>query len=223
MTRAGRLALLLLLTWWTWRLLTHVFDQEVVGGSFLHVVDLMFHEAGHWIFSPFGEFMTVFGGSLMQCLVPIICGIAFFRTSRDMFAVSVMGWWLGENLQDVAMYINDSRDLKLQLLGGGTGAEIEGHDWEHLLTMMNALHLDHAIGRVVQVIGAVLMIGSLVAAVILVLPRGRRGSAGGTRTAGTRTSPGRPPRPGPAGTSTTAPRRAPANQTAAPTGSPSPR
>jgi len=161
MTRAARLALLLLLSWWTWRLLTHSFQQAVVGGSFLHVVDLMFHEAGHLIFSPFGVFMTTLGGSLMQCLVPIICAVAFYRTNKDLFAVAVMGWWLGENLQDVAMYIDDARMLQLQLLGGGTGAEIEGHDWERLLTMMNALHLDHRIGHTVQFIGAVLMLACL--------------------------------------------------------------
>lgn len=161
MIRAARIALLLLLTYWTWRLLAHPMQQEVVGGSFLHIVDLMFHEAGHMIFSPFGEFMTVLGGSLMQCLVPIICAVAFFRTNRDVFAVAVMGWWLGENLQDVAMYIDDARTLQLTLLGGATGAEVEGHDWEHLLTMMNALHLDHRIGHIVQVAGALLMVGAL--------------------------------------------------------------
>jgi hypothetical protein len=169
MIRAGRLALLLLLTYWTWRLLANPFNQEVVGGSFLHVVDPMFHEAGHMIFAPFGLFMMTLGGSLMQCLVPIICAVAFFRTNRDVFAVAVMGWWLGENLQDVAMYINDSRDLQLQLLGGGTGAEIEGHDWERLLTMMNILHLDHRIGHSVQVIGAAAMIGALACAIFLAL------------------------------------------------------
>jgi len=160
MTRAGRLALLLLLTYWTWRLLTHAFEQPVVDGLFMHTVDLMFHEAGHKIFAPFGEFMRVFGGTLMQCLVPIICAVAFFR-NRDLFAVAMMGWWLGENLQDVGMYIDDARSLRLMLLGGGTGAEIEGHDWEHLLTMMNAMHLDHAIGHTVQIIGAILMIAGL--------------------------------------------------------------
>ncbi len=169
MTRGARLALLLLLAWWTARLLAHPFDQQVVGGSFLHVVDLIFHEAGHWIFSPFGEFMTVFGGTLMQCLVPIICAVAFFRTNRDLFAVAVMGWWLGENLQDVGMYINDARALQLTLLGGYTGAEVEGHDWEHLLTMMHALHLDHRIGHLVQAAGAVLMIGGLGAATFVAL------------------------------------------------------
>jgi len=72
-----------------------------------------------------------------------------------------MAWWLGENLQDVAMYIDDARTLQLTLLGGHTGAEVEGHDWERLLTMMNALHLDHRIGHIVQIVGALFMLGGL--------------------------------------------------------------
>ena len=44
-----------------------------------------------------------------------------------------MGWWAGENMMDVAIYINDARALQLTLIGGQTGAEVEGHDWEHIL------------------------------------------------------------------------------------------
>ena len=179
MTRAGRLALLLLLSYWTWRLLTHPFPQIVVDGTILHTVDLMFHEAGHLIFGPLGVFMTTLGGTLMQCLVPIICAVAFYRTNRDLFAVAVMGWWLGENLQDVGMYIDDARRLQLMLLGGGTGAEIEGHDWERLLTMMNILHLDHAIGHTVQIIGAVLMLACLAYAYFDVVRGTDRGPGAG--------------------------------------------
>lgn len=37
---------------------------------FLDRVDLVFHEAGHVIFGPFGEFIGILGGSLMQVLIP---------------------------------------------------------------------------------------------------------------------------------------------------------
>jgi hypothetical protein len=30
-----------------------------------------------------------------------------------------MGWWTGQNLMDVAIYINDARALQLTLVGGG--------------------------------------------------------------------------------------------------------
>ena len=35
-------------------------------------VNLVIHEAGHLIFSPFGEFMTIAGGSLFQVIMPAL-------------------------------------------------------------------------------------------------------------------------------------------------------
>src|SRR5258705_269533 len=72
-TSAGRALLLALLAWWTWRFVSHPLDWEVMNASFLHLVNLPFHEAGHYIFLPLGEFMTILGGSLMQVIVPIVC------------------------------------------------------------------------------------------------------------------------------------------------------
>ena len=53
--------------------------------------------------------MTTLGGSLMQVLVPLVCAGAFLTTHWNPFAAAVMGWWAGENLMDVAIYINDAR------------------------------------------------------------------------------------------------------------------
>lgn len=64
MIRAGRLVLLLLLARWTWLFLVWPMREDVIGGSFLHLIDLPFHEAGHILFSPFGDFLTTLGGSL---------------------------------------------------------------------------------------------------------------------------------------------------------------
>ena len=124
--------------------------EDTIGASFLHLISLPFHEAGHIIFSPFGDLMTSLGGSLAQVLVPIICGIAFLTTSPSPFGAAVMGWWAGQNLMDVAVYINDARSLSLTLLGGHTGAEVEGHDWEHILTLTNMLWRDHQIAWTVH-------------------------------------------------------------------------
>ena len=38
---------------------------------------LVFHEAGHVIFSVFGRFMAVAGGTLLQLLVPLALMVAF--------------------------------------------------------------------------------------------------------------------------------------------------
>jgi len=68
--------LLLLLSWWTVEFLARPMRQDVVGSSFLHLISIPFHEAGHLIFAPFGDLMTSLGGSLMQVLVPVVCGVA---------------------------------------------------------------------------------------------------------------------------------------------------
>jgi hypothetical protein len=160
--RAGRLLLLLVLARWTWLFLAWPMREDVIGASFLHLISLPFHEAGHVVFSPFGALLMTFGGSLSQVLVPVICWIAFARSSPNPFGAAVMCWWTGENLLDVAIYINDARALALTLLGGGTGAEVEGHDWERILQITGLTIHDHQIAWTVHAIGAVMMIGALV-------------------------------------------------------------
>ena len=55
--------------------------------------------------------------------------------TRDDFGASVALWWAAENVMDVAPYVKDARAMGLILLGGVTGKEAEGHDWNNLLTM----------------------------------------------------------------------------------------
>jgi hypothetical protein len=160
--KAGRVLFLIVLAWWTWLFLVWPMREDTIGASFLHLISLPFHEAGHIFFSPFGDLMTSLGGSLTQVLVPVICWIAFSTTSPSPFGAAAMCWWAGENLLDVAVYINDARSLTLTLLGGHTGAEVEGHDWEHILQLTNLSIHDHQIAWTVHAIGAAMMLGALV-------------------------------------------------------------
>ena len=132
--------------------------------SFLHLPDLVFHEAGHILFAPFGQFMTVLGGSLTQVLIPVIAAVAFVR-QEEAFSASVCAWWAGQNLVDLAPYIADARALQLVLLGGHTGAEVEGHDWEFTLNQLGIAHLDRTIGMFSYAVGVFVMVGSLAVAV----------------------------------------------------------
>src|SRR5687768_3189119 len=152
MERLGRWIAVAILAVLTWRFATSPLDGTGYD-SFLHLPDLIFHEAGHVLFSPFGRFMTVLGGSLLQVLVPVICAGTFLYQQNDHFAAAVCTWWAGQNLVDLAPYIADARPLKLVLLGGRTGAEVEGHDWEYLLTSLGWMQFDHALGRAAHVAG----------------------------------------------------------------------
>ena len=143
---------------WTLRLATA--PMPAVLESFLHLVNLPFHEAGHIIFAPFGDFMMSLGGSLNQVLIPLVCAGALYFQTRDPFGALVCLWWAGENFVDLAPYIDDARVLQLMLLGGPAD-EVEGHDWEHILESLGWLRFDHRLAHAAHLIGVVIMVTSL--------------------------------------------------------------
>ncbi len=133
------------------------------GQSFLHLVNLPFHEFGHILFRPFGSFMTSLGGTLGQLLMPAICCGALLLQTRDPFGASAALWWLGENFLDIAPYINDARAGELPLLGGNYGhsSPYGFHDWQYLLGETGLLHLDHGLARLSHLLGSLIMLVAL--------------------------------------------------------------
>ena len=131
---------------WGWHfiLLDFSVDPFAVGKSFMHNINLVFHEAGHVIFRPFGWFMTILGGSLFQLMMPLIVMLTFIIKNQDNFAASIALWWFGQSFIDLAPYIDDALEQKLVLLGGRTGADSPGnHDWNNLLGEINRLEKCH--------------------------------------------------------------------------------
>jgi len=161
-TLVGRAAVFLLLVWWGCKFIVTPLETNYTGESVLHLINLPFHEAGHLIFMPFGRFMMFLGGSLGQLLMPIICLGTFLVKTRDPFGASVSLWWTAENFMDIAPYINDARAMDLILLGGVTGKETDGHDWNNLLTMLGWLESDHRLAHLSYNFGIALMVASLV-------------------------------------------------------------
>lgn len=155
----------------TWRFVRLPLDGSGELG-FLHLPNLVFHEAGHIILSPFGRFVGVLGGSLMQVLIPAVCAVTFFK-QENAFGAAVCTWWAGQNLIDLAPYIADARRLQLVLLGGFTGQEVEGHDWEYLLTTVGWLRYDVTLGRASQAVGALTMTGGVLWAAVIAGLRNR--------------------------------------------------
>ena len=100
--------------------------------SYLDGADLAFHEAGHILFSPFGQTLHVLGGTLLQLLVPaLLAGYFLFRRSPCSGMVCL--WWLGQNLVNVSIYMGDAREMKLPLVGGGE------HDWTQIFYQFGLL------------------------------------------------------------------------------------
>jgi hypothetical protein len=143
---------------WTAWFIGHGIDWEIIGGSFMHNINLAFHEFGHVFFSPFGNFMMILGGSLFQILLPLIPLVAFVIQQRDNFAAAVMLWWCGQSFIDIAPYIRDAEYRALPLVGG---ASEDFHDWGNILTRLDAVSSCYALAKTSFTIGCVIMLAGV--------------------------------------------------------------
>jgi len=153
--------LLLSLAIWGLRLASQPIVSNAVGESFLHLINLPFHEAGHVFFTPFGRFIQILGGTLGQLIIPAVV-IGTFIRQRQPYSAAIGLWWLGESCMDIAPYIDDARAGQLMLVGGVTGSEVEDyHDWEGILSRLGMMQYDHALARVAFVTGILIMLTAL--------------------------------------------------------------
>lgn len=159
----GRSIAFLIIFIWGWLFIFSSIQSNYVGESFMHLINLPFHEAGHIIFRPFGAFMKSLGGTLGQLLIPLLCLWTLLFKHHNPFAAAVCLWWFGQNFLDIAPYINDARAGVLPLLGGNTGhtSPYGFHDWEYLLTETGLLQYDHAIARLSFFTGSVIIVTAL--------------------------------------------------------------
>ncbi|MEJ2155835.1 MAG: zinc ribbon domain-containing protein [Desulfobacteraceae bacterium] len=155
---SGRGAVLIVLIIWGFKFMVSPLEENYAGASFMHLVNLPFHEAGHIFFRFLGSFLAALGGTLGQFLMPLVCLAVFLLKTRDPFGAAVALWWLGQNFFDIAPYINDARSLSLPLLGGNTGhsSPYGFHDWEYLLTESGLLPYDHVLAKLCVFAGAII-------------------------------------------------------------------
>jgi hypothetical protein len=161
----GRAVAFAVMVVWGWKFLRLdlVRDFDAVMHSLMHLPNLVFHEAGHMLFRPFGWFMTILGGSLGQLLMPgMLIGLFVFKYHNP-FAAAVCTWWLGQSSMDLAPYIDDAMDQKLVLLGGRTGADAPGnHDWSNILGELNMIEKHRHFADIADTGGKLLIVLALV-------------------------------------------------------------
>ena len=122
-------------------------------------VDLAIHEAGHVLFAPFGEFLGIAGGTLLQLIVPAVFVLYFLRR-RDRYAAAIVVFWVSQSLFNVATYAGDARAQLLPLVGG----EDVLHDWAYMLGSLGWLHHDTAIETGLRAAAFLVWLGALAAA-----------------------------------------------------------
>ena len=126
-------------------------------GSFLDFVDLPVHETGHLLFRPFGEFVSVAGGSLFQLIVPAIFA-GYFVWNEKYYSAAIVLFWFGQSLLNVFVYAADAVLMQIVLTGGLTGSEGGFHDWNYLLTETGLINSTKTIAGVIRLCGTLVII-----------------------------------------------------------------
>ena len=167
----ARVALLVFFAIWGLRLAWMDYRDGEMGGSFIHAPLLIFHEAGHVIFRPFGQWVAVLGGTLGQLLMPAILGAALLWKNRDPFGAAIGLWLFGVSVLDISPYMYDAFEPQLTLLGGGTGND-SFHDWIYLFDSVHQLGHAQGMAAFTHAVGVMLVLLALGwAAAILRLQR----------------------------------------------------
>ena len=126
----------------------------------LDYANLALHEGGHVFFSPFGEVMTIMGGSLMQVLMPIGIAVESEFRRKERFGASMVLLWAAESMANVSVYIADASARELPLLTD----DPDSHDWWQLLGRWDMLAKDHKIaGYVTTAAWVVFFVGIVLA------------------------------------------------------------
>ena len=131
----------------------------------LHLTVILFHEAGHVTFSPFGEALRVAGGTLGQLLMPLVCAVALHRRG-DNFGAAICLAWMGMSVMDASVYAYDAADPLLPLIGGGTGSD-SFHDFIFLFERYGQLGHARGWAMAMKALGAIAACVALAWAAVL--------------------------------------------------------
>ena len=123
-------------------------------------VNLVIHEAGHIAFRPFGELMTIAGGSLFQVIMPALF-VIYFAYHQNLYSSSMVLFWVGQSTLNVSVYASDALAMQLPLLGGPDTI----HDWNYLLTSLNLLTASSKVGLLIRGAGTLLILGGCVGSI----------------------------------------------------------
>ena len=128
--------------------------------TLLDNVHLVTHEAGHLLFGWFGQTIGLWGGTLLQLLVPALLFIAFVIRA-EIPGVVFCSFAFFHSLTGVATYMIDALRLELPLVTVGAVADEADHDWVRIFTQMGVLPDAIQIGTIVRIIAWLGMLGTL--------------------------------------------------------------
>lgn len=141
-----------ILAWLAFYVLFLIYTFSMHGGFlFIDLANLVVHEGGHNLFGWFGPTLGLWGGTLLQWLVPLLLAAYFFRERQAAAFVFCMFFFF-ENWLYTATYMADARALALPLVTTGDSDYVE-HDWNTIFSSFGVLPYDTRIAAIVRFLG----------------------------------------------------------------------
>jgi hypothetical protein len=141
------------------------------GFLFIDSANLVVHEGGHNLFGWFGPTLGLWGGILLQWLVPFLLAAYFFKERQTAGFVFCLFFFF-ENWLYTATYMADARVQVLPLVTTGDSDFVE-HDFYAIFSSLGVLNYDTKIAAVVRVLGWCGML-AVVAWLALRIPASKR-------------------------------------------------
>ena len=121
------------------------------GFLFIDSANLVVHEGGHNLFGWFGTTLGLWGGTLLQWLVPFLLA-AYFYTQRQTSGFVFCLFFFFENWLYTATYMADARAQELPLVTTGDPDFVE-HDFHAIFSSLGVLDCDTKIALVIRILG----------------------------------------------------------------------
>ena len=121
------------------------------GFLFIDNANLIVHEGGHNLFGWFGPTLGLWGGTLLQWLVPFLLAVYFF-SQRQIPGFVFSLFFFFENWLYTATYMADARVQLLPLVTTGDSDFVE-HDFYAIFSNLGVLSHDTQIATVVRLLG----------------------------------------------------------------------
>lgn len=125
---------------------------------FIDTANMVVHEGGHALFGWFGPTIGLWGGTILQWLVPFLLAAYFFHQRQPAAFVFCLFFFF-ENWIYTATYMADARAMELQLVTLGD-PEFAKHDWNTIFGSLGVLDWDTRIAGVVRFLGWMGMLAS---------------------------------------------------------------
>jgi hypothetical protein len=130
------------------------------GFLFIDSANLVVHEGGHLLFGWFGQTLGLWGGTILQWLVPFLLAV-YFLFQRQTAAFVFCTFFFFENWLYTATYMADARAMALPLVTTGDPDFVE-HDWNTIFASLGLLQHDTTIAAIVRAGGWLGMVGIVI-------------------------------------------------------------